>query len=345
MENNLNTSEIKAYCNTFCEKLTFSHFSHQPVITGKEILELSEIRQINLFVIRHLLAEWRKEASKIKSPYFNYEAPEVKDALKEFMNILSRQIAIREDDFFPLLQNATYDTILLIFSPYDYYMHLIHDPDKEELSLQELKRTAKYVKINSNLLQALIEKVEATGNQRISKEDAGHLLNEVFQNIQASPEDVDGYMTKFSTIEPLSETILYGTTADTYDDKQQVQQEEHFDEPTPIDHEEGNGESNNDAFQTLNDHHSSSQKPSIAEIHQRQKITSIRKHISINQRFMFINTLFEGDEESFNRTIDYLESCENKRSATSFLASEYPHWNEESEEVEEFMELLLKRLS
>lgn len=344
MENNVNTSEIKAYCNRFCKKLAHGHFSHQPVITGKEILELSEIRQINLFIIRHLLAEWRKEASKIKSPYFNYEAPEVKEALKEFMNILSRQIAIGEEHFFPLLQNATYDTILLIFSPYDYYMQLIHDPDKEELSLQELKRTAKYVKINSNLLQALIEKVEATGNQRISKEDAGHLLNEVFHNIQASPEDVDSYMAKFSAIEPLSEYILYGTTAEPYDEEQQVQQEEHFDEPSPSEEDDETDESN-DVFQTLNDQHSSSQKPSIAEIHQRQKITSIRKHISINQRFMFINTLFEGNEESFNRTIDYLESCENKGSATSFLASEYPHWNEESEEVEEFMELIEKRLS
>lgn len=344
MENNLNTSAIKAYCDRFCEKLASQHFDHHQVINGKEIMELHEVKQVNLFVMKHLLTEWRKEASKIKSPYFNYEDPDVKEALKEFMNILSRHIAIQKEDFIPLLRNAVYETILLIFSPYDYYMHLTHDPDKDELSLQELKRTAKYVKINNNLLQALIEKVEDTGGQRVSKEDAQHMLNEVFHNTEASPEDVEVYMSRFSDVEPLTEAILYGTPSRATERKEQFEpREEDYGVPVP-DKRQSNAPAPENSIKSINEQHSSEQKPGLAEIHQRQKIVSIRKHISINQRFMFINVLFEGNEESFNRTIEYLEGCESKSTATSYLANEYPHWDEESEEVEEFMELLEKRL-
>lgn len=339
MENNLNYSGIEAYCNRFCEKVASQHFESREVITGKEILELQEIRQINLFVIKYLLSEWTREAARIRSPYFNYEDAEVKTALKEFMNILSRHIAIEKDHFLPLLKQATRDTLMLVFSPYDYYMHLVHDPDKQEISLKELKRMSKYVKINSNLLQELIQKTEATGRQKITEQEAGGFLNEIFHNITESPEDVEGYMEKFSRIEPLSENMIYGVS-------QKQRDTPNITESADLDESDDNEEAKRDDDElstTINDRHAT-EKPTLVDIHRKSKIESIRKHISINQRFMFINVLFKGSEDSFNKTIDYLESCEDRESALMFLSSEYPEWENESEEVEEFLELVEKRL-
>lgn len=336
MENNLNNSGIEDYCNKFCEVVTAEHFNNNQTISGKEILELQEIRQINLFVIKYLLSEWTKEVTKLKSPYFNYDAPDAKAALKEFMNVLSRHISVEKEYFIPLLKQATRDTLLLIFSPYDYYMHLIHDPERQELSLKELKKMSKYVKINNNLLQSLINKIEQEGTQRISEEEAGKLLNEVFQNIQESPADTDEYFEKFSRILPLTEVTIYGES-----NKNQEPVETKTSTP---DNRGNNQMAEAQSITTINDKHSTEQKPTIADTHRNQKIESIRKHISINQRFMFINTLFYGDEETYNRTIDYLEKCEDRRSASLYLASEYPEWEKESEEVEEFMELIEKRL-
>ncbi|GAA0188524.1 hypothetical protein GCM10009122_47130 [Fulvivirga kasyanovii] len=336
MENNLNNRGIEEYCDRFCEIVASQHFNNNQTISGKEILELQEIRQINLFVIKYLLSEWTKEVTKLKSPYFNYDAPEAKTALKEFMNILSRHISVEKEYFMPLLKQATRDTLLLIFSPYDYYMHLIHDPENQELSLKELKRMSKYVKINNNLLQALIGKIEEQGYQRISEEKAGKLLNEVFQNIQESPADTDEYLEVFSRTLPLTEAIIYGESSKTNEVAQQKK---------PLPKEKPVNEIAEDSVSTINDKHSAEQKPTIADSHRNRKIESIRKHISINQRFMFINTLFYGDEETYNRAIDYLDNCEDKRSASLYLASEYPEWDKESEEVGEFMELLEKRLA
>ncbi|MBL6446542.1 hypothetical protein JMN32_09490 [Fulvivirga sp. 29W222] len=335
MENNLNSKGIEDYCNRFCEVIASQHFNNNETISGKEILELQEIRQINLFVIKYLLSEWTKEVTKLKSPYFNYNAPEAKAALKEFMNILSRHISVTKEHFMPLLKQATRDTLLLVFSPYDYYMHLIHAPETQELSLKELKRMSKYVKINNNLLQALIGKIEEQGHQRISEEKAGKLLNEVFHNIQESPADTDEYLEVFSRVLPLTEAIIYGEPSKTNDivsTKQQPPEEKSINEFVE------------NTVSTINDKHSIEHKPTIAESHRKQKIESLRKHISINQRFMFINTLFYGDEEIYNRAIDYLDNCEDQRSASLYLTSEYPEWDNESEEVGEFMELIEKRL-
>ena len=335
MENNLNNKGIENYCNKFCEVVTAQHFNNNQTISGKEILELQEIRQINLFVIKYLLSEWTKEVTKLKSPYFNYDAPEAKTALKEFMNVLSRHISVEKEYFIPLLRQATRDTLLLIFSPYDYYMHLIHDPERQELSLKELKRMSKYVKINNNLLQGLIGKIEERGYQRISEEEAGKLLNEVFQNIQESPADTDEYIEIFSRILPLTESTIYGESSKT---NEVVQPQNSAPKERPV------NQMAEHSVSTINDKHSAEQKPTIADSHRNQKIESIRKHISINQRFMFVNTLFYGDEETYNRAIDYLDNCEDKRSASLYLTSEYPEWDQESEEVGEFMELIEKRL-
>ncbi|UII28838.1 hypothetical protein LVD15_10545 [Fulvivirga maritima] len=329
MENILNQEGIKRYSNEFCEQLLQEHFSQHDVITGPQILELQEIRQINLFVMKNLLNAWRKETSKIQSPYFNYDAPEVKEAQKEFMNILSRNIAITQENFRPLLLQATQETILLIFSPYDYYTHLINNPKSKSLMVKDLKRISKYVKINQNVLLSIIEQAEERGYQKISKDEAAQLLSEAFEQTLESPEDVDVYIDKFSQVVPLDENVIYGNSKYYGDSEPEVKPQinSRFDAKKPI----------------LNDQHSEN-KQTLADMHRSQKIESIKKSISINQRFMFINLLFDGNEGTFNSVIDYLETLDNKRDAEGFIATQYPFWDHESEEVQEFMEIINKRL-
>ncbi|MBL3656854.1 hypothetical protein [Fulvivirga sediminis] len=328
MENILNQEGIKRYSNEFCDRLLQAHFSQHDVITGPQILELQEIRQINLFVMKNLLNAWRKETSKIQSPYFNYDAPEVKEAQKEFMNILSRNIAITQENFGPLLLQATQETILLIFSPYDYYTHLINNPKAKSLMVKDLKRISKYVKINQNVLLSIIEQAEEKGYEKISKDEAAQLLNEAFEQTLESPEDVDVYIDKFSKVLPLDENIIYGNSKyyGNSEPNAKPQINSRFDVKKSI----------------LNDSHAEN-KQTLGDVHRNRKIESIKKSISINQRFMFINLLFDGDESAFNSVIDYLETLDSQRDAEGFIATQYPFWDHESEEVQEFMEIISKR--
>jgi hypothetical protein len=93
----------------------------------------------------------------------------------------------------------------------------------------------------------------------------------------------------------------------------------------------------------LNDILSHEQGETLADQHQKSRIQDIRKSLSINQRFMFINSLFNGDEQAFDRTLDHLETIENEDDAMSFLNHKFSNWDLATEEVQEFMLLIQRR--
>ncbi len=348
MDNNLNLNGIKDYSTRYAKKVISSYFSTNSVIDGEAIKSLVDIKQINLFVIKNLFEEWQKETDKIKSKYFDYNAEPVQKALAEFMNVLSRSIAIKKEDFEPLLIKSVEESVLLIFSPYDFYIHL-GDHANGGLTLENLKRTMRYVKVNKNLFESLISLMESKQLTAVNDEEFKKLINEVFHNIQASPEDIGVYFDNFSKIEELKESDIYGVLIDDKPKSPLVEIEEEttshgegdlFDDEPIID-KVGSRE---EPKPTLNELHAS-EKPTVAETHQSKKIDNIASSLSINQRFMFQNALFDGSQEKMKDTLEELESMGSKSEAMKFIYSEFPHWNIESEEFEEFIELVEKRFN
>lgn len=341
MENNLNRNNLSNYCSRFSKAMADEFYSNKSVITGEEILELTSIKQVNLFVIKNLFKEWQKETGKLESKYFDYKNEDVRLALKDFMNILSKHIAIVKNDFIPLLEKSTEEAILLIFSPYDYYTHMM-DQTPGGLTVEELKRTAKYVKVNKNLLSLFIEKVEQEELKSLNKDTFLKLLNYVFENTQESPEDIESYLIKFSSTIPLNESDIYGvdTSSDSSIEAEKIEPPSKNEEPaTRFDLEEREVQMS----PTLNEQLSSDSKPTLADVHLNKKITNIKSSLSINQRFMFTNTLFGGDDTIFNEAIDYLDNCTNRAEAFDYIKNNYSDWDTESEEVAEFMELIEKK--
>lgn len=333
MENNLNHKNLSNYCQRFSKAITEDFYRENDEISGEEILELTSIKQVNLFVIKNLFKEWQKETGKLESKYFNYKNSQVRTALKDFMNILSKHISISKADFIPLLEKSTEEAILLIFSPYDYYTHLM-DQNPGSLSLEELKRTAKYIKVNKNLITSLIEKVEEEELKGLNKDAFLKLLNYVFENIQESPEDIESYLIKFSSTIPLQESDIYGSAEPNKEtpttDVQNPERTVLFEVEQPA--------------ETLNDQLADDVKPTLADVHINKKIESIKSSLSINQRFMFTNSLFGGDDTVFNEAIDYLDRCTNRAEVFDYIKKNYSDWDTESEEVAEFMELIEKKL-
>ncbi|MTI41516.1 hypothetical protein [Fulvivirga lutimaris] len=344
MDNNLNRAGIKDYSTRYSKKLIDTYFKSNKSITGGDIKSLADISQINLFVIKNLFEEWQKETDNLKSNYFDYQSEGVKSALTEFMNVLSRNISIKKDHFEPLLIRAVEESVLLIFSPYDFYTHLA-EHSNGEMTLENLKRTLKYVRVNKNLLENLVQTMEERKLDKVNDSTYADLINEVFQNIQASPDDIGVYFDNFSKIEPLQESDIYGVLMD---EKPAV-------EPAPIEAEAEEKEegpsiskvepTEDEDLKTINDIHASeAEEPTIAEIHQTKGIDNLNAAMSINQRFMFKNALFNGDDKAFEDTIAHIENCRSKEEAMKYIYKEFPQWNIESEEFEEFVELIEKRL-
>src|SRR5690606_32001858 len=152
------------------------------------------------------------------------------------------------------------DTILLIFSPYDYYVRELN-ASEDTLTLDALKKKLRYIKINRPILDALINRFEDEQLSEVQGDEKIRLFNEVFENLEDDPEDFDDYVQLFSETRPLNTEKLYSDTHHTQNGQ----------------HEE--------AYPTLNDQFSESNGNTLADLHQKKKIDSIRQHINVNQRY------------------------------------------------------------
>ncbi|MDL5049215.1 hypothetical protein QQ054_24685 [Oscillatoria amoena NRMC-F 0135] len=114
MDEKISLEAIALYSDAYAEKILKKFFADKNRITGQEILVFSDVQQVNLFIIRDLFKAWKEETKKLKSPFFDYEKPEVKAALETFMNVLSKNIAIDRTHFAPLVKKAVSQTLLVI---------------------------------------------------------------------------------------------------------------------------------------------------------------------------------------------------------------------------------------
>ena len=86
----------------------------------------------------------------------------------------------------------------------------------------------------------------------------------------------------------------------------------------------------------------------LADSFQQAKIEDIRSAISLNQKFLFTNRLFNGDSFAFNDAITKIESCKDFNEATYVINQEYSgkyNWDFESDEVNNFIQIIQRKFS
>ncbi len=343
MESKLNHTSIELYSKKTADKLLTAFFSENESITGQQILNFSEINQVNLFILKHLFISWEKETEKLKSPYFDFDAPKVKESLKDFMNLLSQNIKITRSDFEPLVGAAVKDTLLIVISPYHYYMDFINNAENGLIKLNALKQRGKYVKINKFLYNELWKKIEEEKKETVSTEVALKYLDEVIGSTNEEPEDFEKYIAEFSKIAILD-------IAQLYDD---VPEEEVIEEVDKIASPEEKitptvNEKFTEKVETLNDKITLEIAPTIADELTNDKIASLKNDLSINQKYMFINELFDGNADNFNNSVDKLEKCADYKEAFSIIENDFAKsnlWKKESNAVDSFLNVVKRRFS
>ena len=335
MESNINHQVISSYSKSFSDRLVHVFFKEKLIIKGEEIPGFCEIKQLNFFILKILFEKWKTELDMLKSPYFDYQSNDVKKAIGTFMNVLSKNILIKKEDFKPLLEEATYKALLLIFSPYEYYLQEINKSSSNQITINDLEAGKKYVKINTHLLQAYIDRFHADGIQAVFNDDAVRIFDEVCENIKETPEDFDAYHQMFARILPLDLNRVYSGTQ-IKEGNEEVQAED--------------AHSINDKFntkkQTLLDTLGTEKKGGILDIHANKPLDGLKKSITINQRFMFENDLFKGDKGEFEMVVNYLDNCTSHHEAMDFVSQNYiqkKKWDTEKEEVIEFLSVVNKR--
>ena len=340
MESKLNHTSIEQYSKKTAKILLTTFFSENESISGQQILNFSEINQVNLFVLKHLFISWEKETEKLKSPYFDFETPKVKESLKDFMNLLSQNIKIKRSDFEPLVVSAIKDTILIVISPYDYYRNFISNAESGLIKLESLKQRGKYVKINKFLYNELWKKIEEEKKGNVSSEIALKYLDEVIGSTSEEPDDFEKYVAEFSKIEMLDVNSFYDDVAE-----EDIVEESHIN-----DQQEDLTLTVNEKFtekiETINDKIQIEVTPTIADQLKNDKIASLKSDLSINQKYMFINELFDGNTDNFNASVEKLETCTSYKEAFNMIENDFAksnHWKKESDVVDSFLNVVKRR--
>lgn len=361
MENKLNEKAISDYIDQFSTAALDSMYKDKEFISGGDILA-TPVKQVGLLALSGIFDSWKQESKKLESPFFDYSGAQVQDLMLKLMNTLSNNINVSRIDFEPLFKKATQDALMLMFSPYDFYRALVESADAAEDGRTLLKEKKKFIKINSELLVALIDKTELDGGVSTADVDA------LFSGGDILPEDTDKLIANCSEVVPLSTEILYVEIQDEAID----QNNEEVDvAPEPVEQESTEEPKGPEAplvndqdvdddhlventffvpgeISTVNEQFTAEPQETLADTLAKEQKGNLKSMLSINQKFMFINDLFDGNQEDFLKVIEFLDDCGSEQDAINFVQNNYIKrslWREESPAVKEFIKLITVRFN
>lgn len=101
-------------------------------------------------------------------------------------------------------------------------------------------------------------------------------------------------------------------------------------------------------FPSINERLNKSTENSLADKLNQNKIKDLKQAIGINEKFLFINELFEGNLNDYNNAISQLNSMSSKKEADTFIESKLKvkyNWNETSKAQNIFIQLVERRFS
>lgn len=416
MSNKFNNNVLTEYCKSYARRVAADFFSNHTVINGKEILNLSPITQINLFVISSLFEKWKADAEKFRSHYFDFTNPDVEEALRVFMNVVSQHICVRREHLEPLLADATKRTLVMLFDPRFHFDEMIRNQPDFSLTIDAARQLTRYTQINK-FVPATIEQ-RMNGKSFLYVNQALSLLDEILTQRGHELEKPDKYVALLGDKVPMDlSTLLRSNVPESY----AIQQNRSFFDseldpasapPAEPIREEPRLAAPVDAFVTkveppvnggmvedtptsgplfLNGEHqphpispisqpsqlssSAVSQPStvedtsvseaatsvndtlrnptdapasLGEVFHRAPIESIAKSISLNQKFRFINQLFNGNANAYNDAISELDQVENYGQALDLISYRYALqylWDMSSDEVSELVEILKRRFA
>ena len=100
-----------------------------------------------------------------------------------------------------------------------------------------------------------------------------------------------------------------------------------------------------DGEATVGDKFGSSDEPSIADRMQKSQVIDLRQAIGINEKFLFINELFNGDMARYNKAIDELNELKTQQGVNTYLLElkVANQWLDDNETFLKFKNLLERK--
>ncbi|MBC3540326.1 hypothetical protein H7U12_11600 [Rufibacter sp. H-1] len=344
MKDKYNQIRLAQYSQALAQRLSDEHFAHHENVTAQQLISFTPIKQVNLYMIRELLTLWNHEMANLRSPYFDFEHPEVKDALVQFMNVLSRKISIKRPHFEPLLLKAIQDTFRTVLEPVAVFEEKFMRV--EELSVAKLQETLKYQDIDKDLYRRFLDSLS---DRNLDRTQISAQLDHFLTENEAERTQLNALVARFNELQPLRADELFALpAAPTPAVSTQVASPQPSFRPTPPAEPKLNERFQTEQKPTLNERLKQPVVASMADRQQDQKIGSLKEAISINQRFSFINELFEGDNMAYHAVIKQLDEYGSPDQAKQYLVkdvgSKY-NWSRKEEHVQKLTKLIERKFA
>lgn len=212
MSNKFHQSALTDYTRSYARRVCADFFSNHTFISGKQILNLTPIGQINMFIVSNLFDKWKADAEKFRSPYFDFTQPEVEEAMRAFMNVVSQHIAVRREYLEPMLADALRRTLTLIFDPRYYFDELLRNQPDFTLTADAAKQIVRYTQINKFVATNLAERMN--GKPFMYVNQALNSLDEILSQRAHDLERYDRYVAILSEKVPIDINSLLRTSPD-----------------------------------------------------------------------------------------------------------------------------------
>ncbi|QDH78795.1 hypothetical protein FKX85_06995 [Echinicola soli] len=350
MNDKINLNYLENYAHDISEKICSEYFGTKKYMSGQEIIQLTPSSQVNFMVIKTLFEKWNEEMEKMKSnPYFDYKDIAVSEALKEFMNVLSRAIKIEHTHFLPLLEVAVIDTVLLALDPMVYFWGEI-EKCKGDSPHGHLKASKKYIKWHEELLNELMEK-GGHGDAEVYKKS----LSDSYQQLQEKLASPTVLLESLAQALPIDWEQLVPEVGEP---KTSTSAEEEQSQDNADEDQAEMADSQEKVEVSLESGSLAAQEGGIdpalawARFESEQSgvlkgsISSMDEGVAINQRFMFTKKLFDSNPDLMGHALKSIDECDSFVEAIELVNKRYVtrlDWDKDSDEVMEFLQLIYRK--
>ncbi|MBT9393522.1 hypothetical protein KLP40_10145 [Hymenobacter sp. NST-14] len=388
MKTKYSHAQREQYGRLLAALLCDQYFGARPTTTldGPAVLRFTPIRQVNLFVVQQLLTKWTAEMAQLRSPYFDFEDADVRQALTQFMNVLSRRIKLSRPAYEPLLAQAITDTLAGVLDPSDTFAgKLLGEPGPR--TPEQLREALRYLDTNKAVFESFIHALPA------GQEQTRDYLVSRFRMHQSSAgqplEPIATLVAQFNELLPLTEQELYeggpaepeqpaatgpsepapvapvsATPAPVAPTPAPAPAPVAAPTPSPTPKPAPAPQSVTESepagavplYAKLKAEHAAA--PSLSETLRQDrsatladkgpKVETLREAISINQRFSFINELFNGENMQYHAAIQHLDSLPDAETARQYvtdnLAAQY-QWVRKDEHINKLLRLIDRKFN
>ena len=380
MNDKYSPAKCAHYGRRLAARLCEQHFGTRPdaALDGPALLRFTPVRQLNLLVVRQLLVQWQAESARLRSPYFNFEAAPVQAALAQLMNALSRNIRLDRPALEPLLSRATADTLGLATDPAEAAQRLLFG-GVGLYTAAGLRDNLRYFDLDKEFFQGFVDSLPA-----IAEPLATAFLRHRFELYHAA--NYKAHQPVQRLVEALS-ALLPLTTADLLEDGLVAissNSPQPFSlpkaepvaapvpppapspavpvptalRPVPQFAASPGDDSAVPLYEKLKASHGDA--PPLAETlrahaaparpadHVAPKVETLRAAISINQRFSFINELFNGENMEYHAAIQHLDSLPTAEQARAYIANDLAlryDWARREEHVGKLLKLIERKFA